>query len=105
VKSAKNDKSKLGYDKCSCSASFTPSPAGKAPNKIPRVSAYGKRPSEIPQPGTSGAAENNSIIEEGEVSLEALTIDSAGDAASPKRSDEDRDSFSLCIKAMRTGMR
>jgi hypothetical protein len=87
AKSAKDDKSKSGYDKRSRSAAFTPSPAGKTPYKIPRVSAYGRRPSEDPQPSTSGTAATDNIVEEGEISLDGLVIDGAGDAASSKKSD------------------
>jgi hypothetical protein len=87
---AKAGKSKSGYDKRNRSAAFTPSPAGKTPYKIPRVSAYGRRPTEDPKPSTSGAAAGDQIVEEGEISLDALMIDGAGDAAPPKRSDEDR---------------
>jgi hypothetical protein len=91
AKSAKDDKSKSGYDKRSRSAAFTPSPAGKTPYKIPRVSAYGRRPSEDPQPSTSGTAATDNIVEEGEISLDGLVIDGAGDAASSKKSDEGRE--------------
>jgi hypothetical protein len=87
---AKADKSKSGYDKRNRAAAFTPSPTGKVPYKIPRVSAYGARPNENPQPSTSGAATENNIVEEGEISLDALTIDGAGDAAARKARDEDR---------------
>jgi hypothetical protein len=82
-----------------------PSPAGKTPYKIPRVSAYGRRPTEDPKPSTSGAAAGDQIVEEGEISLDALTIDGAGDAAPPKEATKTGSSFSSSTRATRTGMR
>jgi hypothetical protein len=105
AKSAKDDKVSRDMISVTVRPLSLPSPAGKTPYKIPRVSAYGRRPSEDPQPSTSGAAATDNIVEEGEISLDGLVIDGAGDAARRRRATKAGSFFSSSTRATRTGTR